>query len=457
MKAVSEASAIAEKLAERISALDTDRLPSALKTTAQNLVIDVIGLCVAARNENYIASARVGFDDPGTATVIGHSVTSSAAAAAFINGIAAHGEDFDDTFEGGPVHAGTVIVPAVLAAVEREKLDGAAALLGISVGVEVMCRLSLVKPKAIHTAGFHPTAVLGAMGAAAGVGAALRLKPQELVNSLGIAGSMASGLIEYLTDGTWTKRMHPGWAAQSGLRAVLLGRAGFNGPRTVFEGPHGLFHGFANTVDGDWSQLLDGFGDRWMATTIAFKPYPCGTMAHPYIDCARRFAKRGIPASEIVSIRCETAEGYVHRLWEPIASKRQPPNGYAGKFSVPFCVAAAILNGNVGLDTFTDQAAVDPALRALAAKVGYEIDPNSEYPHNYTGHIRVTLINGQIIEERQPHLRGGAREPLSAADIEAKFQLNARYGGWDESNIDSVLTLVHGLFQGPVDLTPLAK
>ena len=147
----------------------------------------------------------------------------SAAGAAFVNGTAAHGEDFDDTFEGGPVHAGAVIVPAVLAACERHVRTGAPALLGIAVGVEMMCRLSLVVPKAVHKAGFHPTAVFGAMAAAAGVGAALGLDRRQMVDALGIAGSMAGGIIEYLAEGAWTKRLHPGWAAQSGLRAALLG------------------------------------------------------------------------------------------------------------------------------------------------------------------------------------------------------------------------------------------
>jgi 2-methylcitrate dehydratase PrpD len=455
MHATAKGAAVAEQLADRIAAIDGAHLPSALRAMAEDLVVDIIGLCVAARNEDFIVTAKAGFDDTGPVTVIGHAKTQSAAAAAFINGVAAHGEDFDDTFEGGPVHAGAVIVPAVLAIAEQEKLSGEAVLRGIVVGVEVMCRLSLVKPKALHKAGFHPTAVLGAMGAAAGVGAALQLRPQQLVDGLGLAGSMAGGIIEYLTDGAWSKRMHPGWAAQSGLRAALLGRAGFNGPRTVFEGPHGLFFGFANTLEGDWTKLLDGFGERWVSETLAFKPYPCGTMAHPYIDCARRFAKRGIKPADIKSITCETAEGFVHRLWEPLEKKRSVPNGYAAKFSIPHCIAAAMIDGDVGLGTFTDKAVADPAVRALAAKVSYVIDPLSEYPHNYTGHIRVVLNNGEVIEERQPHLRGGAREPLSPADIEAKLRLNARYGGWSEAQATAAMKLAGGLFNGPVVLQPL--
>ena len=156
-----------------------------------------------------------------------------------INGTAAHGEDFDTTFEGCPVHAGAVVVPAVIAAAEQWGLNGTRVSAGISAGSEIMCRLGLIARKGIHAAGFHPTAVLGTMAATAGVAAAIGLPTAATVNALGIAGSMASGIIEYLADGTWTKRMHAGWAAQSGLRAVTMAQAGFTGPATVFEGKHG--------------------------------------------------------------------------------------------------------------------------------------------------------------------------------------------------------------------------
>jgi 2-methylcitrate dehydratase PrpD len=364
-----------------------------------------------------------------------------------------HGEDFDDTFEGGPVHAGAVIVPAVLAACERHAGDGRAALLGIAVGVETMCRLSLVTPKLVHKAGFHPTAVLGAVGAAAGVGAALRLNARQLVDALGNAGSMASGIIEYLAEGAWTKRLHPGWAAQSGLRAALIGRAGFVGPRTVFEGTHGLFNGFAHTREGNYDALLGDFGTRWV--TLAFKPYPCGTMTHPYIDCARRLAAGGIKADAIQELVCEVAEGTVHRLWEPLAGKRRPPNGYAAKFSTPYCLAAGFVRGGVGLDAFTDEAVRDPAVLAVAAKVRYEIDPKNPYPDNYTGHVRALLRDGTMVEERQPHLRGGGHEPLTRRDIEEKFALNARHGGWGADRIEAALALAQKFFDGPVDLKAL--
>jgi 2-methylcitrate dehydratase PrpD len=446
--------AVAETLAQNIAALDAAKLPHAVRRKCAELLIDVIGLAVTARNEDYIKAVLAACDDDGPCTAIGHTRPLSAAAAALVNGTAIHGEDFDDTFEGGPVHAGAVIVPAVLAACERHKRDGKAALLGIAVGVETMCRLSLVAPTLTHKAGFHPTAVFGTIGAAAGVGAALGLSSRQLVDALGNAGSMSGGIIEYLAEGAWTKRLHAGWAAQAGMRAALLGRGGFVGPRTVLEGSHGFFYAFARTTNGDFAAVTDNFGARWVTETLAFKPYPCGTMTHPYIDCARRLGRR-VKADDVVEMVCDVGEGTVHRLWEPLAAKQYPANGYAGKFSTPYCIACGFVRGNVGLSDFSDDAVRDPAVLALAAKVRYRIDLQNPYPKNFTGHIRATLRDGSVVEERQPHMRGGAHEPLTRADIEEKFLLNARHGGWSEHRAKAALKLIAGLLDGPVELSAL--
>jgi len=452
MDAILPATSVAQDLARKIVALQAANLPAAVKTKGEDLAVDVVGLCVTARNEDYVKSALAACDDDGSCTVIGHARMLSAAAAAFVNGTAAHGEDFDDTFEGGPVHAGAVVVPAVLAACERHKPDGPAALLGIAVGCEVMCRLSTVIPKAVHKAGFHPTAVFGAMGAAAGVSAALGLNERQIVDALGVAASMASGIIEYLAEGAWTKRMHAGWAAQSGLRAALLGREGFIGPRTVFEGVHGLFNGFAHSNNGNYTALTGDFGKRWVVEALAFKPYPCGTMAHPYIDCAKKLAAQGVQANEIKEIVSETAEGIVHRLWEPLADKQRPKNGYAAKFSIPYLLATGFVRGDVGFEHFTDAAVRDPEVLAVAAKVKFIVDPNNPYPNAFTGHIRATLNDGRVVEVRQPHFRGGASEPLTRQDIHDKFKLNVRHGGWNERQTTAALALLDKLYQGKIEL-----
>jgi 2-methylcitrate dehydratase PrpD len=414
------------------------RVSTAMSEVVEKLLIDVAGLCVAARQSDYVQAALKGWEANGACTAIGHARALDAAGAAFVNGTAAHGEDFDDTFEGGPVHAGAAVVPAVLAVAEREKLSASSAVQAVALGVELMCRASLVAPKLIHKAGFHPTAVLGAMAAAAAVSTLLKLSKDQFVNALGIAGSMASGIIEYLAEGAWTKRLHPGWAAQSGIRAADLARAGFVGPRTVFEGTHGFYHGFARTAQADWGKLVEGFGSRWIAESLAFKVYACGTMTHPYIDCAKKLAAK-VDVRAIEEIDCEVAEGTVHRLWEPLEAKRRPPNAYAAKFSQPYCIAAGFVLGHAGLEAFTEERVRDPRLLALASKVRYEIDPGNPYPDEFTGHVRVRMKDGRVHEERQGHFRGGAHEPLSRADLEEKFRLNCAYGGWPEEKMEAFL------------------
>ncbi len=448
---------VAETLAERVATLTPDGIPASVRERAERLLIDVAGLCVAARNTDYMRALVASVDAGGACTAIGHSTTFDAASAALINGAAVHGEDFDDTFEGGPVHSSAVIVPAVLAACERFGRDGRAALMGIVVGVEALCRLSMVVPKAVHRSGFHPTSVLGAPAAALAAAVTLGLDHRQTVDALGHAGSLASGIIEYLADGAWTKRIHPGWAAQAGLQAARLGAQGFLGPRTVFEGTHGLFNGFARSAQGNYAVLTEGFGEKWVMDAITFKPYATGTMNQPYIDCALRLRRHGVPAEDVQEVLCQTAEGYVHRLWEPLASKHRPPNDYVAKFSAPFNIAVAFVTGGAGLAAFTERTVRDERILALASKVRYEVNPDDPYPRAYTGHVRMTLKDGRVIEERQPHIRGGAHEPLTRAEIEAKFRGNCEHGGWKQKQADRFLGSVPKFFDGPLDLAPLRR
>jgi 2-methylcitrate dehydratase PrpD len=440
--------AVAEKLAGWIAQVRAGDLPPAVRETCSRLFLDVAGLCIAARRERYI-QATLSAAEAGPCTAIGHSGGFDVFSAALINGTAAHGEDYDDTFEGGPVHSGAVVIPAVVAVAEREKRPGQEALTAIAVAAELLCRMSLVAPKAVHKAGFHPTAVFGAAASAAGAAKALGLDATQTVQALGIAGSMASGIIEYLAEGTWTKRMHAGWAAQSGVRAALMARGGFLGPRTVFEGTHGFYRAFAPSATPDFAPLLDGLGQKWVMETIAFKPYACGTMTQPFIDCAISLAKRGVRDDDIAEIVCEVAEGTVHRLWEPLDVKRNPPTPYAAKFSTPFCMAIGFLDGKAGFAQFTEARTADPVARALAAKIRYEINPSDPYPASFTGHLRAMLKKGDVIEIRQSHLRGGMQAPLKAAEIEAKCIDNALYGGWTQERAAALAGLSRALFASP--------
>ena len=455
MNAPAAGTSVTETLAGRVLALRAETIPASVRRRAEELLIDVVGLCVAARRTDYVRAVVAALDAGGSCTAIGHAATYDAGSAALINGTAAHGEDFDDTFEGGPVHSSAVVIPAVLAACERFGRDGRAALSAIAAGVEATCRLSMVVPKAIHKAGFHPTSVLGTIGAALAAAKAMGLDRRQTVDALGIAGSMAGGIIEYLAEGAWTKRMHPGWAAQAGIAAARLGQQGFLGPRTVLEGSHGLFHGFARSAEGDYDVLTDGFGEKWFMDAITIKPYATGTMNQPYVDCALRLRARGVRAGDVKELLCETADGYVHRLWEPLASKHRPANAYAAKFSTPFNIAVALVTGGAGLAAFTEATARDERILALASRVRYVVDPNNPYPKAFTGHIRATLQDGRVLEERQPHIRGGAHEPLSRAEIEAKFHANCAHGDWPRASAQRFLDSVPAFFDRPIDLSSL--
>jgi 2-methylcitrate dehydratase PrpD len=456
MKKPSREPSVAERLAAVVAGLKPADLPQSTREMARRLLLDVVGLAVAARDETYIKAALATADAGGNATAFGHKGGFDAYDASLLNGTAAHGEDFDDTFEGGPVHSGAVIVPAILAACERDKRPGDRLLLGVAVGAELMCRLSLVAPKAIHSAGFHPTAVLGTVSAAGGVAAALGMSAEHFVNALGIAGSLSSGIIEYLAEGTWTKRMHAGNSAQAGIRAALMARGGFLGPRTVFEGVHGFFKAFAPARQPDFAPLLDGFGEEWVIDQIAFKPYACGTMTQPFIDCAIGLAKSGVKADDITDIVCNVGEGTVHRLWEPLAVKHAPQTPYAAKFSTPVCMALGFLDGACGFAQFTEKRLADPAVTAFARKIRYRIDSNDEYPKNFTGHLLATLKDGSTKEIRQGHMRGGAHDPLPIAELEEKFLGNARYGGWSDPLAHKFLETTRAIFSAP-DLAMLVE
>jgi len=178
-------------------------------------------------------------------------------------------------------------------------------------------------------------------------------------------------------------------------------------------------------------------------------------MAQPYIDCARRLVARRINPEDVVEIVCEVAEGTVHRLWEPLADKQRPRNGYGAKFAVPYLLATGFVHGSVGLGAFTESAIRDERVLALAAKVKFVIDPDNPYPNNYTGHIRATLRDGSVVEERQPYLRGGAHEPLTRQDVTDKFRLNAEHGGWGAAQSDAALKLMAKLYNGRIDLSSL--
>ena len=447
---------VTKKFSEWLSEIQLASVNEKMKSVALLDLIDAAGLCIAATPEIYTKQLISSWDNDGKCTAIGHARTLDAAGAALLNGVGIHGEDFDDTLEGAPIRVGAMTIPAALAVGERYNLSGERVFLGICAGLETVCRINTVAPGHIHKAGFHPVGVIGALGAAAASAVTMGLNREQTTAAFGIAASFSSGILEYLTEGSWTKRLHPGWAAQSGVKAAIIAQSGFFSPRTVLDGPHSFFNAFAPTAAPDFTLMLKDLGSTWLAEDIVFKPYACGTMIHPYIDCMLELRKRGIKAEQISRITCKTGEGLVNRLWEPLEDKHRPTSGYAAKFSMPFCMAVGFFDGDAGLNQFTDERVQDRQVLNLAELISYEIDPDNEYPRNYTGHILVQLKSGKAIRIDQPHMRGGKNEPLTEKQIISKFLGNTDHGGWSLEASKMLLDYLTKIHEH-ADLSELSK
>ena len=440
-------SSVAEIFSDWARSVQFKDIPQSVKNKLNIIVMDSIGLMISAKNEPYIKSLVEALNEKGDCSLIGHNKKVSPFNASIINGTAVHGEDFDDTFEGTPVHVGAVMVPAMLAAAQARKLSGNEFLKGLAIGSELICRLALVAPTAVHRQGFHPTAIFGAFGASIGISSALGSSSNQMVSSLGIVGSMASGIIEYLAEGTSTKRLHPGWAAGCGWQSANIGKSGFVGPRTVFEGTHGVFNTFAKTtIKPEFSYLTNELGSRWECQKLAIKPYACGTMAQPFIDCSIKLKPEISNINEIDRIVARVGEGTVHRLWEPLAEKQNPSSPYGAKFSVPYCIAVGLIDGQAGLKQFTEKRLQDPSLLNLASKVSYEINPDDEYPKNYTGDITIFNKNGTSISANQNCLRGGKLSPLKEEEVYKKFEENLKFSNVKSDEIKKLSDKINTIF-----------
>jgi len=423
-------------------------------------MLDTIGSCLASSREDFGRAVLGGAErlgGPQESTLIGTRAKAGAASAVLANATLAHGLDFDDTREDAIVHTGCVAVATALAVGEAVGASGQAVLEAAIAGVEVMCRVGLAVPGRFHARHFHPTSLTGSFAAAAVAGKLYRLTEDQLVHAFGICGSQAGGIIEYLADGSWTKRLHPGWAAHAGVAAVILARAGFTGPETVFEGAHGFYQAFAGaSAEATLDALLATLGRQWELEQLTLKPYPCGSIAQPYMDCALRLReKHQIRPEDIASIGCRTAEGPVPRLWEPLAAKHRPANGYAAKFSLPYLLAVMFVKGRASLAEFTDEAVRDDSVLEVAGKVGYELDSTIDYPRQFIGHVAVRLHDGRLLEEGQDHPRGGPDSPMSREEVEAKFRGNASLAV-PEAQASRVISLV-GDIEGQPDLHALMR
>jgi 2-methylcitrate dehydratase PrpD len=419
----------AATLAGFSSRLDLGTVPAVVVAAAKLRVIDVLGCGLASVGcDEEPAPGRVFAAQGGTpeATVMGSPTRLPAASAAMVNGVAAHALDFDDTHGPSVCHASAVVVPAALALAEAVGATGAEVLAAVIVGTEVVCVIGMATPGEFHARGFHPTSICGAFGAAAAAARILHLDRATTVSALGLVGSFASGLLAYVAEGTRTKPLHAGWAAQAGVQAALLARAGAEGPTSVLDGRDGLYASHTGATP-DLGPLLDELGRTWQSLEIALKAYPACHFIHACIDAAAAASERlGMPdAASIERVDVRLPSTGVRMTLDPLESKSQPRTPYDAKFSLPFSVASHLVHGRLDVMSYAPSAIGDERVLALARRFAYREWSVAEAPAPFAGEVRLGLDDGRAEHVRVDHPRGAPANPMSRSDIRSKFAANA--------------------------------
>jgi 2-methylcitrate dehydratase PrpD len=417
-------------LGEELGALRHAELPSDVLARARDLLLDFLGVALGGVPEASSATLRRGLQrlvGAGDAVVLGVDGRLPAPQAALANGAAAHALEMDDTHQGGSIHLGAVVLPAALAAGQLAAATGDALLRAAVGGYEVAARLAMaVQPAEHYARGFHPTGTCGAFGAAAAAGMLFDLDAAGLARALGIAGSQASGLLEFLADGAWTKRLHPGWSASAGLHAAALAGAGFSAPATVLEGRFGFLRAYSGApLDGPLARPAAGF--ELMRTGI--KPHACCRYMQAPIDAALALrAAHAIDPAVVERIDVGIVGAGFPIVCEPIARKRRPRSVVDAQFSLPFGVAVALARGAASPVEFVVETAEDPLVVALMDRVEPVRDPalDAAYPRVWPAWVRIALRNGRTVEERVTHALGDPENFPDAAALEAKFRALAR-------------------------------
>ena len=360
--------------------------------------------------------------------MLGTDKTLSPRDAATMNGFLVHGLDFDDTHIPGVIHPTASAFPAALSAAYHVGATGRELVTAYIAGIEVSARLGAVAKGGFHQVGFHPTGVVGIFGATAAAGKLMGLTAKQLRNALGAALSMASGSLEFLEDGAWNKRLHPGWAAAAGLTAAALGKEGFEGISLPFTGRFGLYSAYLGPLADscDIALATAGLGQEWELMNTAIKPFPACHFTHGVIDAAIALRDQGAALDTIDHIKALVPQEVIKTVCEPEENKKRPANGYDAQFSAPYLVATAIRNGRMTLTELEDPALRDAQTLDLAARVGYAADPGSAFPKAYSGELIVTLKDGTTLRHREHINRGADQRPLTNAEIVEKYDANAR-------------------------------
>ena len=439
-----------QTLAEFAAATAYNDLPAPVIAQAKLAILDWFGSMLAGALESPARMARevtalLGTSDDAALFPYGRA---SAAGAAFSNGVASHILEFDDVHKGSTLHAAAPILPAVFAVAEREHANGRAVLRATVLGYEAGLRAGeAVNPS--HYAFWHPTGTAATFGAAVAAGTLLGLDATQMRDALGSAGTQAAGLWEFNADGAMSKHLHPGKAAMNGILAADLAQRGFTAATRILEGERGFFR--ATSSGGDATRITTGLGEQWKISENCYKLHSCCGHTHTAIDTAQDLrARQGWQSDDAVR-EIEAIEIALYGPGYDVVRRLIPRTPYQAKFSVAYCVAAALVEGVVGLAQF-DPARFDadgvrqPSIAALLDQTTVRVDPalTARYPEQWPARVTIRLANGETIEGSADYPRGNPENPVPFATLEAKFRglVEPRY---DAALADRVIAAVRDL------------
>ena len=409
-------------------ALHPSDLSDAVVDRTKYLFLDYLGVAIAGSASDssqpvYRMLARAAAAGP--CTVIGTPAHSSPEYAALANGASSHSVELDDTHQAGSIHPGVVMFSTAIALSEADpQIDAGEFVAAVVAGYEVATRLAMaVQPKFHYDLGFHPTSTCGVFGAAVTAAKLLRLSEEQMLSAVGIAGSMAAGSLEFLAEGSWTKRLHPGLAAQNGIQAARLAAEGFRGPSTILEGRDGFLSAYSRQSRP--GMVTQGLGEDFEILHTSVKPHACCRYMQAPIDGLIELAiAHDIQPEEVARIEVAVLEAGWPLVCEPGERKYAPANTVDAQFSMPYGAALALAERAAGLDQFAAANFRSPIIKNLMGKVVLLKDARIEknFPVEWPAMVTVHLTNGEKIMNYIRFPKGDPENPLTWAELAAKFR-----------------------------------
>jgi len=418
---------ISEKIADFSLSTRYENIPKEVIDYGKMLVMDTFGVAMSCQKMPHAQAVKGAIQQlhsTGDCTLWGSDETASMADAVLYNSCLIHGVDYDDTHVAGVVHPSSAVVATAVTIGEAVGASGRDMMAAIVVGWEVMVRLALAAKGRFHDVGYHCTGIVAPFASACVAARLMGLDQETLVNAMGTCGSQAAGLQEFLQDGTWTKKIHPGWGCHSAVYALLMAQRGFTGPRKVFEGKFGIWNTHLGTTDGLEEQFSD-FGKIWHTPQIAFKMYPVCHMTHSFIDCMLALQKEnGLKAEEIESVECRIEKRCYNVVCDPKEAKSRPKSDYMMRFSLPYLVAVAAGVGRVSPWEIDLKYANDPKIQALIDRIRCVDDDTKKNPGYFPGWLKVVTKDGRTYVREQPYELGTKQNPIRREDVVTKFNNN---------------------------------